>query len=89
MPTIIAVDAMGTDKAPKPEVEGAILAVRHHHVEVMLVGPQEQLRAELALHPAAAGLPAVLARIVHSRPVRHRRVPAGSVPRRRRTNAVK
>src|SRR5438270_12260869 len=57
MPTIIAVDAMGTDKAPKPEVEGAILAARHHHVEVLLVGPQEQLRTELALHPAAAGLP--------------------------------
>ena len=57
MPTVIAVDAMGSDKAPKPEVEGAILAAKHHHVEVLLVGPQDQLRAELAAHPAAAGLP--------------------------------
>jgi glycerol-3-phosphate acyltransferase PlsX len=57
MLTIIAVDAMGSDKAPKPEVEGAILAAKHHHVEVLLVGPQEQLRSELAAHPAASGLP--------------------------------
>ena len=49
----IAVDAMGSDKAPKPEVEGAILAAKHHQVEVLLVGPQEQLRAELRAHPAA------------------------------------
>ena len=57
MPTIIAVDAMGSDKAPKPEVEGAILAAKHHHVHVLLVGPEERLRAELALHPAVAELP--------------------------------
>ena len=25
MPTVIAVDAMGSDRAPKPEIEGAIL----------------------------------------------------------------
>ncbi len=50
MPTIIAVDAMGTDRAPKPEVEGAILAVRHHEVEVVLVGPPDQIRAELRHH---------------------------------------
>ena len=38
MPTTIAVDAMGSDRAPKPEVEGAILAARHYDVEVLLVG---------------------------------------------------
>src|SRR3954464_6905921 len=57
MPTVIAVDAMGSDKAPKPEIEGAILAARHHDVRVLLVGREEQLRAELKHHPAAAQLP--------------------------------
>ena len=50
MPTIIAVDAMGADRAPKPEVEGAILAARHYDVEVVLVGKEEVISAELDLH---------------------------------------
>ena len=57
MPTVIAVDAMGSDKAPKPEIEGAILAARHFNVRVLLVGREEQLRTELAHHPTAANLP--------------------------------
>src|SRR3954471_4479428 len=57
MPTVIAVDAMGSDKAPKPEIEGAILAARHYNVRVLLVGREEQLRAEMKLHPSAANLP--------------------------------
>ncbi|MBV8207337.1 MAG: phosphate acyltransferase PlsX [Acidobacteria bacterium] len=57
MPTIIALDAMGSDRAPKPEVEGAILACRDYNVEAVLVGPEAQLRPALAAHPASAGLP--------------------------------
>jgi glycerol-3-phosphate acyltransferase PlsX len=57
MPTVIALDAMGSDKAPKPEVEGAILAARHYGVEVLLVGPEHQLRSTLTDHPAASLLP--------------------------------
>src|SRR3954470_15651926 len=57
MPTVIAVDAMGSDKAPKPEIEGAILATRHHNVRVLLIGREEQLRAEMKHHPGAAQLP--------------------------------
>ncbi len=64
MPIVIAVDAMGSDRAPKPEVEGAILAARHHDVHVLLVGPEEQIRAELRHHPAAFPLPNV--QIVHA-----------------------
>jgi glycerol-3-phosphate acyltransferase PlsX len=41
---------MGSDRAPAPEVEGAILAARHHDVEVLLVGREPQVRAELARH---------------------------------------
>src|ERR1700731_2679251 len=57
MPSVIALDAMGSDRAPKPEIEGAIQAARHHGVHVLLVGNEDDLRAELAGHPAAAGLP--------------------------------
>jgi glycerol-3-phosphate acyltransferase PlsX len=48
---------MGSDRAPKPEIEGAILAARHHQVQVLLVGREEVLRQELAHHPQAARLP--------------------------------
>jgi glycerol-3-phosphate acyltransferase PlsX len=53
MATVIAVDAMGSDAAPKPEVEGALLAVCDHDVEVQLVGREDQLQAELAGRPGA------------------------------------
>jgi glycerol-3-phosphate acyltransferase PlsX len=57
MPGVIALDAMGSDRAPKPEIEGAIQAARHHDVRVVLVGPEPVLSAELARHPSAADLP--------------------------------
>ena len=57
MPSVIALDAMGSDKAPKPEIEGALQAARHHGVRVLLVGPQERLKADLARYPGAPRLP--------------------------------
>src|SRR5579862_8659217 len=57
MPSVIALDAMGSDRRPKPEIEGAIHATRHYDVRVLLVGPEPLLRAELSRYPAAAGLP--------------------------------
>src|SRR5271165_5739969 len=57
MPTTIALDAMGADRAPKPEVEGAILAARHYGVNVILVGKEDVVRAELDLHPVWRRLP--------------------------------
>jgi glycerol-3-phosphate acyltransferase PlsX len=60
MPTVIAVDAMGSDRAPKPEVEGAILACRHHGVHILLVGREPEIREELdreiAKHPTVRNL---------------------------------
>lgn len=53
----IAVDAMGGDHAPKSEVEGAIQAAQAQHARVILVGQESVVRAELAKHPSAAGLP--------------------------------
>jgi phosphate acyltransferase len=46
----IAVDAMGGDNAPRPEVEGSVLAAREHDVRVLLVGQPNILRPELAKH---------------------------------------
>ena len=57
MPTVIALDAMGTDRAPKPEIEGAIQATRHYDIHVMLVGREAQLREELAKYPLSKDLP--------------------------------
>ncbi len=57
MPSVIALDAMGSDRAPRPEIEGAIQAARHYDVRVVLIGPEESLRNELLRYPAAAGLP--------------------------------
>jgi glycerol-3-phosphate acyltransferase PlsX len=61
LPTVISLDAMGSDRAPKPEVEGAILAARHYGLHVILVGREDVLRAELAHHPSAADLPITIA----------------------------
>jgi phosphate acyltransferase len=43
----IAVDAMGSDAAPRVEVEGVVAAVRARGMEVILVGDEVRLRAEL------------------------------------------
>jgi glycerol-3-phosphate acyltransferase PlsX len=47
---------MGSDRAPKPEVEGAILAARSYDVNVLLVGKEDQIRAEMKNHPSTAFL---------------------------------
>src|ERR1700712_3292185 len=47
MPIDIVLDAMGSDKAPDPEVRGAVLAARSLDVRVHLVGPEEILRPKL------------------------------------------
>src|SRR5437667_11974182 len=57
MPGVIALDAMGSDRAPKPEGEGAIQAARRFGIPVALIGPQDLLRAEMSRHPFARSLP--------------------------------
>lgn len=46
----IAVDAMGGDNAPRPEVEGSVLAARELGVRVVLVGQPQVIKPELAKH---------------------------------------
>ena len=50
MLTDIALDAVGTDKAPEPEIRGAILACRTLPVRVHLIGPEPELRDLLDEH---------------------------------------
>jgi glycerol-3-phosphate acyltransferase PlsX len=52
----IAVDAMGGDHAPRPEVEGAVAAAREFGVRILMVGLPPELKRELAKHPHR-GLP--------------------------------
>src|SRR5712692_2822728 len=46
----IAVDAMGGDHAPRPEVEAAVLAAREFGVRVLLVGQPAAVKHELGRH---------------------------------------
>ena len=48
----IALDAMGGDRSPSAEVEGAILAAKEHNVEIILVGDEKILQAEIKKHGA-------------------------------------
>src|SRR5579871_1667097 len=48
----VAVDAMGGDHAPGPEVEGAVAAVRERLARVILVGDEARLKEELRKHSA-------------------------------------
>jgi phosphate acyltransferase len=57
MASVIALDAMGSDRAPKPEIEGAIQAARQYDVRVLLVGPEALVKPELQRHLTAARLP--------------------------------
>ena len=58
MPIRVAVDAMGGDHAPGVVVEGALSALHKagEDLEVLLVGPQALLEAELAKHEAASAV---------------------------------
>ncbi len=58
----IVVDAFGTDNCPGPDVEGAVLAAREGGDEIILVGPKEQVKAELAKHETAG----LNLRVVHA-----------------------
>lgn len=53
----IALDAMGGDSFPHPEIEGAIQAAREFNVRVILVGREEVLRRELDRHSDWNSLP--------------------------------
>lgn len=49
----IVLDAMGSDTCPDPEIQAAVEAARLFGEEIILVGPEEQLKPRLAEIPAA------------------------------------
>ncbi len=53
----IVVDAMGGDHAPAVVVAGAVNEARQHGTQIILVGQEERVRAELARHGDVSGLP--------------------------------
>jgi phosphate acyltransferase len=59
----IAVDAMGGDQAPGPEVHGAVRAAQHQDVNILLVGREPLLKAELSKYSGWKHLPI---KIVHA-----------------------
>lgn len=81
----IAVDAMGTDLAPQPELEGAISAAREQLAEVLLVGPQEALKRELA-RCNARGLPI---QVVHASEAVTMEEAAAKAFRRKRDSSIR
>jgi phosphate acyltransferase len=60
MLTDIALDAVGSDKAPEPEIRGAILACRELPVRVHLIGPEPELHDLLDEHLENEDLPIVI-----------------------------
>lgn len=67
-PTVIAVDAMGGDHAPRAVVEGALLAAQENGLRLLLVGRREVLEREIEeLESVASDLDRI--EIVHAREV--------------------
>lgn len=84
----IALDAMGTDRHPTAEVEGAVEALRElpEDVEVLLVGDREVVEAELAGH---ADYPRERLSVVHaSEVVAPGEAPATAVRRKQDSSIV-
>jgi phosphate acyltransferase len=77
---------MGADRAPKPEVEGAILAARHYGVRVLLVGQESVINAELELHPVWRRLPI---EIVHASEVIGMQEKAAQAVRSKRDSSMR
>jgi glycerol-3-phosphate acyltransferase PlsX len=80
----IAVDAMGGDHAPEAIVAGAVAAARELGADVVLVGPEARVRAELARHRGASTLEVVDAPEV----IEMHESPAMALRRKRRASVV-
>ncbi|HWP84574.1 MAG TPA: phosphate acyltransferase PlsX [Terriglobia bacterium] len=84
IPTI-AVDAMGGDQAPRSEVEGAVMAAAEGSVRVILVGPQEILRKELARQDTAG----LAVEIVHASQAIAMQESAARAARQKRDSSIR
>ncbi|MBV9183454.1 MAG: phosphate--acyl-ACP acyltransferase, partial [Acidobacteria bacterium] len=86
MPGVIALDAMGSDRAPRPEVEGAIQAARRFGIHVKLVGPEPLLSSEFTRHPFPGSLPIS---IVHASQTISMREKVGQAVRAKRDSSMR
>ncbi len=74
----IVVDAFGSDDCPGPDVAGAVLAAQKWGDEIILVGPEDRVRAELTKHNTkglslrVVHAPEVLTMEDHAEDVRHK-----------------
>jgi glycerol-3-phosphate acyltransferase PlsX len=82
----IAVDAMGSDGAPRIEVEGAVRAVRELGIEAVLVGREELIREALAEQEGAEDLPI---EVVHASEVVTMDEPAMQAVRRKKDSSIR
>lgn len=78
-PSVIAVDAMGGDFAPRSVVEGAVAACRDDGARVILVGDEARIRAEATRF----GAPEDAFEIVHTSEVVTMEEPAVAVAKKR------
>ncbi|OGW85127.1 MAG: phosphate acyltransferase [Omnitrophica bacterium RIFCSPLOWO2_01_FULL_45_10] len=80
----IAIDAMGSDKAPAVEVEGAVQAVEEYGYDLLLVGDESRIHEELKKYKNNSGKLAVK----HASEVIEMNEPAAISVRRKRNSSV-
>lgn len=80
----IVLDAMGSDNAPMVEVEGAIQAIEEYGNEVILVGDEARVKAEIAKH----GFSSDKLTIKHASEVIEMHDPAAISVRRKRNSSI-
>lgn len=81
----IVVDAMGSDQRPVPDVSGAVQAARAYGVEIMLVGDEARVRAELK---KIGDVPATVSVIHASQEIEMREHPALAVKEKKGASIV-
>jgi phosphate acyltransferase len=82
----IALDAMGSDRAPAVEVEGAVGALRERpDLELILLGDGEAIEAELSRHK---GVPRDRVRVVHTTQVIHASESPATAVRRKQDSSI-
>jgi len=81
----IAVDAMGGDRAPAVEIEGAIQAASQYGIPIVLVGQEERLQPLLQMHDVG-GLPI---EIVHASEVITMEDSAATAARKKKDSSIR
>src|SRR5215475_6244813 len=80
----IAVDAMGSDKGPSVEIDGAVQAAAEYGIPIILVGQEDRIRDLLAKHDIG-GLPI---EIVHANEVITMEDAAATAARRKKDSSI-